>query len=363
MRVVITGATGNVGLSVVKALAQDAAIDAVVGVARRAPDLTLDKVTWTMADVSRDDLSLTFRRADAVVHLAWLIQPSRDENVTWATNVVGTSNVLDAISRTASVQAVVVASSVGAYSPGPKDRAVDESWPTHGVPTSSYSRQKAYVERLLDAFEPRHPHVRVVRLRPGLIFQGQASTEIRRYFLGPLVPAGFLKPERLPLFPVIPGLSTQVVHATDMADAYCRAVKLPVRGAFNVASDPPLDMTSMAEALNARTVRLPAPLARAVAAATWRLRLQPTDAGWLDLALSAPRMDIARARTELNWTPAFSADTALRRTDRRNRIWGWWSHGTTSAGQRLWQVCRTSQWNRSTLMGRGRTSRRWLAAH
>ena len=53
--------------------------------------------------------------------------------------------------------ALVYASSVGAYSPGPKDRRVDETWPTGGVPTSFYSRHKAEVERLLDAFEREHP--------------------------------------------------------------------------------------------------------------------------------------------------------------------------------------------------------------
>jgi UDP-glucose 4-epimerase len=58
----------------------------------------------------------------------------------------------------------VYASSVGAYSPGPKDRPVDESWPTEGTLTSFYARHKAEVERLLDRFEQEQPQVRVVRL-------------------------------------------------------------------------------------------------------------------------------------------------------------------------------------------------------
>ena len=60
----------------------------------------------------------------------------------------------------AGVPALVYASSVGAYSPGPKDRAVDESWPTGGIKTSFYSRHKAEVEQLLDVFEAEHPEVR-----------------------------------------------------------------------------------------------------------------------------------------------------------------------------------------------------------
>ena len=47
--------------------------------------------------------------------------------------------------------ALVYASSVGAYAPGPKDRRVPETWPTTGVESSFYSRDKAAVERLLTA--------------------------------------------------------------------------------------------------------------------------------------------------------------------------------------------------------------------
>ena len=89
----------------------------------------------------------------------------------------------------AQVPALVYASSVGAYSAGPKDRAVDECWPTDGVTTSFYSRHKAEVERMLDEFEARAPTLRVVRLRPGLIFKREAASEIRRYFAGPLLPS------------------------------------------------------------------------------------------------------------------------------------------------------------------------------
>ena len=53
------------------------------------------------------------------------------------------------------VGAVVYASSVGAYSPSPKDRAVDEGWPTDGWPSAAYIREKAYLERVLDGVEER----------------------------------------------------------------------------------------------------------------------------------------------------------------------------------------------------------------
>src|SRR5207248_5135284 len=104
-----------------------------------------------------------------------------------AVSVDGHRRVFDAVAK-ADVPVLVYASSVGAYSWGPKDRKVDESWPTNGVETSFYSRHKAEVERILDRFEEEHPDIRAVRLRPGLIFKREAASEIRRLFAGPFVP-------------------------------------------------------------------------------------------------------------------------------------------------------------------------------
>jgi hypothetical protein len=45
--------------------------------------------------------------------------------------------------------------------------------------------------------------------------------------------------------------------------------------------------------------------------AAYRLRLQPTPPGWLDLALAVPLLDWSRARDRLGWRPRFGADQAL----------------------------------------------------
>ncbi|MDX6409676.1 MAG: hypothetical protein QOE13_2747, partial [Gaiellaceae bacterium] len=131
MRVVVVGATGNVGTSLVGVLAADPAIDSVVGLARRRPTFDVPKTDWVAADITDADLTELFRGAGVVVHLAWLIQPSRDRNLLWRVNVEGSSRVFAATAR-AGVASVVYASSVGAYSPGPKDRRVSETWPTNG---------------------------------------------------------------------------------------------------------------------------------------------------------------------------------------------------------------------------------------
>ena len=213
------------------------------------------------ADVARSPLAPLFAGADAVVHLAWLIQPSRDESATFAANVTGSRRVFEAAAE-AGVGTLVHASSVGAYSPGPTDRAVDESWPTEGTPSSFYARHKAAAERALDEVAAAHPGLRVVRLRPGLTFKHEAASGIRRLFAGPLLPSPLVRPGLLPVLPLPAGLRVQGVHAADVAEAYRLAVTDErARGAYNVAADPVLDAGTLGRALGARTIELP-PAAR-----------------------------------------------------------------------------------------------------
>jgi nucleoside-diphosphate-sugar epimerase len=310
MRVVVTGATGNLGTSVVRALAADESIESVLGIARRRPESGPAKVEWRQADVARDELEPLFADAHAVVHLAWRIQPSRRPRELWTTNVHGSGRVF-AAAAAAGVSALVHGSSVGVYSPGPKSERVDESWPRNGVRSSFYGRHKAEAEWRLDAIEAANPELRVVRIRPGLVFKGEAASGVRRLFAGPLLPTPLLRPRLLRVVPDVSGLRVQAVHADDVARAYREVVVRDVTGAFNLAAEPVLDASTVAAALGARTVRLPVPAARTLTAVSWRMHLQPTPPGWLDLGLGVPLMRCDRARRELDWEPRVSSLEAL----------------------------------------------------
>jgi nucleoside-diphosphate-sugar epimerase len=307
---VVVGATGNAGTALLRSLATEDAVTSVLGIARRLPQVGLPKVEWAAADISHDELEPHFTGADCVVHLAWLIQPSHDRMTTWRTNVHGSRRVFDGVAA-AGVPALVYASSVGAYSPGPKDRFVDESWPTGGISSSFYSRDKAEVERMLDTFEQLHPEIRAVRLRPSILAQRAMGTEAMRLFTGRLVPRRLVSPDRIAIVPDLPRLRFQVTHSDDVADAYRRSILRDVHGPFNVAAEPVLDPGLLAELLEARRVRIPERLARAIVAVTWRAHLQPTPEGWLDMALQTPLLDTARARTELGWSPRQTSVSAL----------------------------------------------------
>jgi UDP-glucose 4-epimerase len=113
------------------------------------------------------------------------------------------------------------------------------------------------------------------------------------------------------VLPRVPGLRFQAVHTDDVAEAFRLAVVGRFAGAANLAAEPVLSLEDIAELLGARTVPVPAAVARPAVAATWAARLHPVDVGWFDMAWQTPLLDTARAREELGWTPRHTSLSAV----------------------------------------------------
>ena len=297
--VAVTGASGNLGTSVLSVLAADERVGEVRAIARRVPEGDHPPaVRWTAADVTDDDLRPALEGVDAVIHLAWRIQPSWDVAAMRRTNVLGSQRVFTAAVE-CGAGAIVHASSIGAYGPGPKDRMVDESWPLGGHPGHPYSEHKAEVEALLDDVERDNPDLRVVRMRPALLFKREAGEELRHYFLPRhLHPRAVLRAGLVDRAPT----RFQVVHADDAARAFVAAALGDVRGPFNLGTD---DM------IGGRPRRRVEDIARPLADLSWRLHAQPVDPGWVTLVFRSPLIDASRARTELGWEPRLTGHQAL----------------------------------------------------
>jgi UDP-glucose 4-epimerase len=313
MRIVITGATGNVGSALVRRLIAEGGHE-LVGIARRVPGTgaPASDIRWVSVDLSDDSSRRTLESAvdgaDAVVHLAWAFQPSHDLRYLEALGVGGTRCVLEAVSTTG-VPHLVHMSSIGAYSPKRNDTPVDETWPTDGVRSSRYSVHKAAAERLLDAYE--HPDGALIsRMRPGIVGQRSAGSALLRYGLPGVVPSGVL--EHVWVLPLDRRLVVPIVHAEDVADAIARELHRRVGGAFNLAAHPPVTAQDIADALGARLVDVPAALVRVAMSAAWHAHLQQVDTGWLDLAYTVPLLDTTRAQRELGWIPTVHALDVLR---------------------------------------------------
>jgi UDP-glucose 4-epimerase len=152
----------------------------------------------------------------------------------------------------------------------------------------------------------RHPGTTLTVVRPTLILQPEASSEIGRYFLGPwLFGAARLLPGALArLLPLpLPAVAVSFVHADDVADALERMLDRRAPGPFNLAAEPVLDSDAI--------VPVPALALRTVLQAAFTARVVPTEPGWLDIGTHVPALDTSRARKLLGWEPIHRSDEVL----------------------------------------------------
>ncbi|MGY1803689.1 NAD-dependent epimerase/dehydratase family protein [Blastococcus sp. SYSU D00922] len=320
LTVAVTGASGNVGTALLRRLtAPGSGVAEVRGLARRRPpDIApYAGVRWYLTDLgepaSQEDLAGFLDGVDAVVHLAWALQPGRRPEELRRVNVEGTERVARA-AATAGVAQFVHMSSIGAYTGGAVGQKVTEDWPTTGVQSSQYSRDKSEAERVVREVVGRPDGTTLTVVRPTLVLQPEAGSEIGRYFLGPLL---FGAARALPgavarLLPLpLPSVAVSFVHADDVADALVRMLDRRAPGPFNLAAEPVLDPDAIARALGTVRVPVPARVLRAGLHAAFTARLVPTEPGWLDLGTQLPAQDTTRARRLLDWVPAHRSDEVL----------------------------------------------------
>ena len=319
--IAVTGASGNLGTALLRRLtAPGSGVAEVRGLARRQPPdvAPYAAVRWHLADLSEpsDEPAVAefVDGADAVVHLAWALQPGRRPEELRRVNVEGTRRVVRAAAA-AGVGQFVHTSSIGAYAPGAVGRRVTEDWPTTGIPSAQYSRDKSDAERVVGEIAARHPGMTLTVVRPTLVLQPDAGSEIGRYFLGPLL---YGAARRLPgpvarLLPLpLPQLAVSFVHADDVADALVRILDRRAPGPFNLAAEPLMDAAALARALGTRRVPVPALAVRTTVQAAFTAHLIPTEPGWVDIGTRVPALDTSRARRLLDWAPVHRGDDVLR---------------------------------------------------
>ena len=300
--VAVTGASGNLGRLIVERLLASEWVERVIALDRKPPPRVDPRLRFANVDVREPDLARHLEGADAVLHLAFIVERgSRDPVLAESVNVGGTRNVASAVVA-AGVRQLVFASSVASYGFRPENTgvALTEDAPLHGDEGFYYPRHKAVTDRMLGELADQHPEIAVARLRPSL-------------FLGPRTDPRRTAGLRAPVIAIPPGppVPLQVTHEDDVADAFLLALEQEARGAFNVAAHEPLTLAEVGRAVGKPTVRIPAAALRAYELA-YRRGIGEIDPAWL----TAPAADhlIAsseKIRRELGWAPRFDSAGAV----------------------------------------------------
>jgi UDP-glucose 4-epimerase len=255
-RILVTGADGFLGRSVIESLSQRQATTTVALDVRPVPAARqLANVRYAGMDVRDPALGQMLREhhIDTVVHLASIVTPGKDSNraLEYDVDVNGTRNVLDACVAQG-VRHVVVSSSGAAYGYHADNPAwIEEHHALRGNPAFAYSDHKRLVEEMLAQWREQHPQLAQTVLRIGTILGERVDNQIT---------ALFEKPRLL----AIRGSDSPFVFIwdQDVTGAILHALGGAAPGCYNVAGDGALTLHEIAARLGKRTLDLPAGLLR-----------------------------------------------------------------------------------------------------
>lgn len=270
LTVAVTGAAGFLGERVVESLCADDDIATVVGFDVAAPRLSHPKFVADTLDVRDPAIASRLDGIDVLVHLAFVMDPIKDETFMRDVNVNGTQNVLKAAGR-AGVKKVVYTSSAVVYGAHPDNRIpLDEDAPLRANLDFSYAAHKLEVEYVLQEIASDYPQLAMTVFRPAIVF-------------GPGVDNAWSHALELPVLFAVQGHAPplQFVHPSDVAAAVTFAVANDLPGVFNLAAEGSLAPEEMMSILHRRKIDIPEPLAFTLVERLWSLGLAEAPAGML----------------------------------------------------------------------------------
>ena len=289
MRVLVTGATGVYGRSVVERLHR--AGHEVVAVARRPPKALPPGVHFVAADV-RDLAAITsaMEGCEVVAHLAFVVTPMHDREESRAISVGGTQNIVDAMQRTGA-RRLVFASSAMSYGANPDNPPLfTEQHEQRPAPDYVYGTDKVAAERvILDS------GVEAVLARTGVTVGRNIDNLLVDIFAAPAIVG-------------IKGVDIryQLVHQDDIGRFFALACEQGPPGPVNVAPPDFLELHRIAEILGKRYVETTAAQALRAIEFMWKHDLVDITPGEAAGISYLPRMATDRLRNEWGFECAWS---------------------------------------------------------
>jgi UDP-glucose 4-epimerase len=303
VKYVITGGSGYIGSRLVELLSRRDDTESIVICDVRPPRLHRPRTEFVKLDVrDREGVrsALERGRADALVHLAFLLDPIHDESLMYDIDVNGTHNVLEAAAAAGTPQVLVTSSAVayGAFPDNPEP--LTEADPVRGVASYSYARDKTECDRLCQLWAERHPDRTMTIVRPCIVLGPNVDNSLVRIWTK--APAQF----------DIGNLDNhiQFVHEDDVVSAISGLLDGKHAGAYNVAGDGLMTYRECAELIDLPIRKIPLKALRALAKASWKLRQAEAPAGQIEFALY-PWVVSNEKLKQTGWTPGHTSREAF----------------------------------------------------
>lgn len=298
--IAVTGANGLIGARLVEQLRRREDVDRVLALDIEVPDAVAHGVDARVVDVRDPGLVEVFAGCDALVHLAAIVAPLRDESAMRDVNVEGTQNVLRCAAE-AGVGRIVHLSSAMAYGAhSDNDVPLTEDSPLRANPDMAYARQKAEVETWLAQWAGEDGRPSVATLRPSIITGPGLTNVLTRLLETP--PFLTIRGHRPPI---------QFTHVEDVVSAIELLLDRPdLAGPFNCASEGWLSADEFLAITGVRSVELPAEIAHQVAHRAWDAHLSPVSPGYLAYAMHPWVVSVERL-VDAGWRPKHSNRDAL----------------------------------------------------
>ena len=224
--VAVTGASGYLAGRLIEQLCSDDRVERVLGFDVRRPAFNHRKFVFDEIDVRNENIKARFKGVDVVVHLAFIMDPIKDEALMRDVNLNGSQNVMRAAAE-AGAKKIVYASSGVAYGAHPdNDFPLTEDSPLRANLDFSYPAHKLEVEYVVKEIRNEFPDLTLTVLRPAMV-------------LGPHADSAWSHLLEMPIIFSIKGYSPsfQFVHEDDVSGALAFAVFEDLDGAFNVAPE------------------------------------------------------------------------------------------------------------------------------
>ena len=300
MKYLITGGSGYIGGRLIELLTQREDTE-VVNLDVKPPAVQGPRTRFVQMDIRDHGMraQLEAERPDALVHLAFVLNPLRDEHTMYDIDVNGTDNVLTAASAAGTPQ-LLVASSTTAYGAFPDNPVpLTEDDPVRGLPGYAYARDKTEIDRLCQLWAARHPDRLMTIVRPTIVFGPNVDNYIVRFW------------SQSPFFPLLDGQDPdwQFVHEDDVVDAVSRLLTDRRRGIFNLTADGTIKLSECARLAGLKTRKISSRLYRTIAKTSWALHLPKVEAppGQIDFILYPWIASNEKIKAELSWTPRYTS--------------------------------------------------------